>query len=488
MRKCLFVLLLLVLIATAVLPIASAKPPTTMKEEAEMHILNQLRRANIPNAAIATIQDGETSYILKDSTHDTLFQIGSVSKSFTAFAVLLLEDMGLLSVDDPVNQHLPWFEVRYNGMSVPHEDIRIYNLLHHTSGLTSNERRFPDVTAGVVADDIASQIRGVELAFYPSTEFAYGNINYVILGLLIEAVSGQSYQAFMTEQVLHPLGLYNTFTDPQHAHETGRVIGGNRLGFLQARSHNLPATLLAVPTGYIYSGISDMVRWAGIHLGTVELSEQFARLVQRSHENHHSSENPFADSEFFYAAGWFVHSERGEIEHGGQTSGYSTLVSFFPDDNIAVVALGNLVLASIMHPFGALALDNIGGYSFDVIGMDLYIIMDIALTIITALGLVFVGLFVRLLIRLSNRFRKGERIKTNFTAKIMIQLVAAVMSLALLIAFYIVPPLVFDTSRAVVVAFAPASLTTGGIALWIITAYAWCSWLAKVFVHPCHEK
>ena len=74
-----------------------------VSNEAEEHIISQLRRAGIPNAAVAVIHNGETSYIFHNSQQDTLFQIGSLSKSFTAFGVLLLEDMGLLSVTDPVN-------------------------------------------------------------------------------------------------------------------------------------------------------------------------------------------------------------------------------------------------------------------------------------------------------------------------------------------------------------------------------------------------
>ena len=260
----------------------------TISHDAETHILNELNRANIPNAAIAVIQDGETSYILKDSAYNTLFQIGSVSKSFTAFGVLLLEDMGLLSVSDPVSRHLPWFEVRYNGEPVPHEDITIYTLLQHTSGFTSDERRFPSTVEELSEDELIAQLAGIELAFYPSQGHLYGNVNYVILGLLIEAVSGQSYDDFMTQNVLHPLGLYNTFTNAARAHDTGRVTGGHRLGFLRPRPTNAQWASLTMPSGGMYSSIADMARWAGIHLGVVAVNEQFTRVSQRAHENNHT--------------------------------------------------------------------------------------------------------------------------------------------------------------------------------------------------------
>ena len=126
-----------------------------VSHEVEEHIISQLQRANIPNAAVAVIYGGETSYILKDSNHDMLFGIGSVAKPFTAFGVLVLEEMGLLSVSDPINMHLPWFEARYNGVPVPHGDIRIYNFLQHTSGFINDDRRFPNFSVETASEFIS---------------------------------------------------------------------------------------------------------------------------------------------------------------------------------------------------------------------------------------------------------------------------------------------------------------------------------------------
>jgi len=438
--------------------------------EAEEHILNQLDRARIPNAAIAVIQDGEVIYILKDSEHDTLFQIGSVAKSFTAFGVLLLEDMGLLSVSDPISKHLPGL----------HENITIYNLLHHTSGFTSDERRFPVTTSGVVADDIIWQTAEVELAFYPSAEFAYGNLNYVLLGLIIEAVSGQSYDEFMTRQVLHPLGLYNTFTYPQNARETGRVAGGNRIGFLRPRPHNPPVTPLAVPTGYIYSSIVDMARWVGIHLGTIEVSEQFARVVERSHRHNHDTENPFAGRGFFYAGGWFVHPRRGEIEHGGLTPGYSTLVSMLHEDNTAVVVLSNLCYMA-MGSFGSLTLDAVLRDNFNSVGIDFYVTLDIILTVITAMGVVSIFMLIWLSVSFRKKVVGGEKMKAKLTAKSVAWLIFPIITIGVLVAFYVYPPIAFDTSWEVVTTFSPASFIWANIALWVIVVYSLYFWLVKLF-------
>ena len=174
-------LVVCIIVLIGLLPI-TALANTATTNEAEEHILNELRRARIPNAAVAVIKDDETSFILKDSEPNTLFQLASVAKPITAFGVLLLDDMRLLSVEDPVNKHLPWFEVRYNGVLVPHEDITIYNLMQHTSGIAQNESRFPSAILAETTEEFTTRLTGIELDFYPGTSSAYSNMAYHILG------------------------------------------------------------------------------------------------------------------------------------------------------------------------------------------------------------------------------------------------------------------------------------------------------------------
>ncbi|MCL2842548.1 MAG: beta-lactamase family protein [Oscillospiraceae bacterium] len=485
MKKLLTILLLLALLLAAV-PTA-AITQTTISSEAEEHILNELNRANIPNAAIAVIQDGETSYILKDSEQDTLFQIGSTAKSFTGFGVLLLEDMGLLSISDPVNQHLPWFEVRYNGEPVPHEDISIYNLLQHTSGFTSDDRRFPSTSEELSKDELIGQLTGIEFAFYPSEGHIYGNVNYVILGVLIEAVSGQSYDDFMTQNVLHPLGLYDTFTNAQRAHDTGRVIGGHRFGFLRPRPHNVQATSsLAMQAGGMYSSISDMARWAGIQLGVIEVNEQFTRIVQRSRENNHTSQNPFADLGFVYAAGWGVSQdgwgilEYGSIQHSGGTFGYFAYVEIVPERDMALVILSNFRHMNLPQ-WISLVWDAVDGRSFNRIGLDTYGIVDIVFVILTAVGILFIGLFVRLAVKLRKQLHSGEKVNPKLRIR---WLIGPILSIMGLIIIYFIVPMLFQISFSSLLLLLSSSMTTAIIAVWIMAAYSLFSLWAKVFANP----
>ena len=478
MRKLLSLLLAFIFI----LAIPLTASASVLDNELEEHIRNELNRANFPNSAVAVIQDGETTFILDNSEYDTLYQIGSLAKSFTGFGVLLLEDMGLLSVTDPVNQHLPWFEVRYNNAPVPYEDITIYNLLHNTSGITSDERHFPSVTLES-AEEFIEQLRGIELAFYPGEGYGYGNANYVILGFLIEAVSGQSYDEFMTQNVLHPLGLYNTFTFTQNAHATGRVIGGYRLGYFSPRAWNPPVSPIAIPTGFIYSGIADMARWTSIHLGAIDVNEQFARVVQRSHKHNRANDTPFTDMSYFYGAGWRVEFESGDIRHGAETPGYTATVRMRPHNGTAVVVIGNMMYGS-MFQLGTNILDAVDGEPFSSVGMDLFVILDIVFSVLSVVGILYIGLFVRLVIKVAKRLRSGEKIKANFTSKNIGRILDPIISLVILIAFYVGPAMMFGNSFTHVAMHSPASMATALAALWIMMMYTLCSWLVRVFVNP----
>jgi len=456
---------------------------------AEEHILNELRRAGIPNAAVAVIQGEETSFILKDSELDTLFELASVTKPITAFGVLLLEDMGLLSVNDPVNLHLPWFEVRYNGVLVPHEDITIYDLIHHTSGIAQNENRFPRAELTETTDEFIARLIGMELDFYPSTSGAYSNMAYAILGLLIEAVSGQSYDDFMTQQVLHPLGLYNTFTNPQQARDTGRNVSGHVFGFLQARpgTRGVYRNIIDVPPGGIYSCVSDMARWAGIQLGLVDVPEQFARIVQRSHTLRNDSDIFVDDGGFFrgyfFAGGWVQNVETGHLEHaGGGTAGWTTKIRIFPESNTAVVVLANLRLGISTDNLARMSLDAVVNGTFISLGQDWQRWVDRWFTLITVLGVVYFCQFVWKAIKLRKQLQGGAMIKSNFSSKSLKGLSGVIFSIACLVFYYIFPYVLLDTTRASLLNNWVTSFGVAAIAIWINVLHDVFSWWIKEFV------
>ena len=358
--------------------------------------------------------------------------------------------------------------------------------MHHTSGFTGDERRFPSTIEEMTVDEMIAELVGVELEFYPSSGFEYGNVNYIILGLVIEAVSGQSYDEFMTQNVLHPLGLYNTFTNAGRAHDTGRATGGHRLGFLRPRPHNIPWASLTMPTGGIYSSIADMARWAGIHLGAVEVSEQFQRVVQRSHMHHHETDTPFAGLTFgyggtmIYGAGWIV-LENGEIGHGGGTFGNISDLKIFPDRDMAVVVLSNLRQFGITQwiPFVVDAVDG----NFTRLGLDLWAILDIAFMVILAFGVLCVILSVRLAVRVSKHIHSKEQTKAKLRIRSLIApILTLLLSTAVLLFAYVFN--YSDLPFSDWLLGMPASIIPALIALWVIAAYSLFSLWVKIFVRP----
>ncbi|MCL2204283.1 MAG: beta-lactamase family protein [Defluviitaleaceae bacterium] len=452
-----------------------------VSREAQEHITSQLQRASIPNAAVAVIRSGETSYMLMDSRQDTLFEIGSVSKTFTAFGVLMLEEMGLLSVADPVNMHLPWFEARYNGTIVPHGDIRIYHFLQHTSGFTHDERRFPTIVIET-ASEFISAYAGIELAFYPSTGHSYSNAGYMLLGLLIEAVSGLSYDEFMTQYVLHPLGLYSTFTSIQNAHATGRVIGGHQRAFFRQSPVDMEHAPILIPQGYIHSSITDMTRWAGIHLGIVDVPEPFARVVARSQENFHTATNPFAEFDYHHVAGgWVVWDDSGIIEHTGAATGYVAAVRLLGEDDAAVVILANSgVFGLTINRLADITADAVIHGRFNNIGVDLYVIIDIVLTAAIIWGLFSLYKFVRLLTQTIKRVRGGEAIKySGIQAKWFFDLTFAV---AILLAIYLVLPNIFGLPVSILIVVMPINMLIAILFAWFDLAHSLFGLWVRVFL------
>jgi hypothetical protein len=405
--------------------------------------------------------------------------IGSVAKPFTAFGILVLEEMGLLSVSDPINAHLPWFEAHYNGAPVPQVDIRIYNFLQHTSGFTHEERRFPAFQIET-ASEFISAYAGIELAFYPSASHNYSNANYLLLGLLIESVAGLSYDEFMTQYVLHPLGLYNTFTSMQNAHATGRVIGGHQRAFFRQAPVDMEYSPISIPSGHIYSNITDMARWAGIHLGVVDVPEHFSRVIERSHTNFHTGANPFAEFDYQHVAGgWLIWNDSGIMEHDGTTTGYFATVRMI--DDTAVVILGNLGIFGItINQIGDIVMDAVIYGVFDNVGMDFYMILDIVLTAAIIWGLFSLYKFIRLLGATIKRVRDGEEVKYNgMKVKWLFDLVFAVI---VLLAVYVVLPNIFGLPVSLLLIFMPINFLIAIVFAWFDLAHSLFGLWVKAFV------
>ncbi len=260
------------------------------------------------------------------NTTDTHFRIGSITKQFTAVCILLLEERGKLKLTDPVSAHVPDAPAAWS-------QITLHHLLTHTSGLsnvTSDPEFFLWKSQPATVRQMVGRFRDQPLDFPAGTRFAYSNSNYLVLGLIVETLAGQSFGDFLREAVLDPLGLKETGVD-----SNSRILPRRARGYELSRGEifNASYSHMSVPhaAGAIYSTTHDLRRWAEAIFGDQLLTAASrAKLL-----------TPAQDG---YALGVRVYDSFGRklIEHGGAIAGFSSFLGHYPNEGLTIVVLSNL--------------------------------------------------------------------------------------------------------------------------------------------------
>ncbi len=256
----------------------------------------------------------------------TKFRLGSITKQFTAASILLLEERGKLSVNDPVKKHM-------SDAPAAWDKITIYNLLTHTSGIASFTD-FPDYASlepfPTTPEQLVKRFRDKPLDFQPGEKMSYSNSGYVLLGYLIEKISGESYEKFVQENIFTPLGMKDSGYDSNSVIIPHRAAGYSPgpNGPVNAGFINMTVPLSA---GGLYSTTEDLLRWEqGLFGGKLLSSASLQKMT-----------TPFKND---YACGLVVHMVNGHkvIEHGGGIEGFNTMLAYYPDDKLTVVVLSNI--------------------------------------------------------------------------------------------------------------------------------------------------
>lgn len=259
----------------------------------------------------------------------TQFRLGSITKQFTAAAILKLQEQGLLDVQDPVAKYLPDYP-RGN-------EITIHHLLTHTAGIPNYERR-PDLAEAVqtpiALDDLIASFANQPLQFQPGQRFQYSSSGYVVLTKIIELVSGQNYADYLNRQFFTPLQMSGTgydFLSPQLSNPaTGYQItpGGPRPAIVTDSSWPSGA-------GALYSTVEDLYRWDRALYGGAVLSDEsrkafFAPYVDTGEGSH-------------YGYGWEIGrtAGRSSVAHGGGIFGFAPFMARFPADDAVIIVLSN---------------------------------------------------------------------------------------------------------------------------------------------------
>lgn len=260
------------------------------------------------------------------NTAATKFRLGSVTKQFTAAAILLLVERGRVKLDDPLSKYVPTAPESWRPVTVE-------QLLTHTGGVPSftNEREYRTwKLRPLTPAEVMALIADRPLEFTPGERFRYSNTGYILLGWIVALASGQPYEDFLREHVFRPLGMNdsghdsNTAVIPQRA--AGYVPGAKGLT-------NAPYIDMHVPggAGALYSTTGDLLRWTqGLFGGKLLQPASLERMV-----------TPAKDS---YAFGVGVNTVRGRtvIAHSGGIEGFNARLAYYPESKLTVVVLANV--------------------------------------------------------------------------------------------------------------------------------------------------
>jgi CubicO group peptidase (beta-lactamase class C family) len=253
----------------------------------------------------------------------TRFRLASVTKQFTAAAIMILQARGQLNVQDAVCTHLPDCPDAWR-------DVTIQHLLTHTAGL-ANYTDFmsyePSQMQPATPDELIARFRNEPLLYPPGTTYFYENSDYVVLGRIIEQVSGQSYADFMRDAIFAPLQMRDSGVESGLGYGPGYAIGYGSVG---APAPPLdPSTLFAA--GAMYSTVEDLYRWdQALYTDALLPAALRAQMF-----------TPFLRD---YAFGWRVDrpGDRLRISHPGLIDGFTTYIARYPDDHVTVIVLSNL--------------------------------------------------------------------------------------------------------------------------------------------------
>ena len=263
----------------------------------------------------------------------TIFELGSCSKAFTALAVYRLAEGGAICVDSPVSAYIPGFNVKYKGKAA---SITLRQLLNQSSGIPWNTiAGIPATDQRDALEETVKGVLGIELKRAPGREFGYATINYDILALVIEKVTGRPFEKYFQQAVLAPLHLEHTSMGfPVDGSALSR---GYKIGFFKPIEYKAPVYRGNYAAGYVLSDASDMGQWLRYQMGID--SSVLSSAIELSHRRDESVAP--ADNKW-YASGWFA-SLNGDnlLFHGGINPNFTSFVGFDPKQKCGVAVLAN---------------------------------------------------------------------------------------------------------------------------------------------------
>ncbi|WP_342115227.1 serine hydrolase domain-containing protein [Pseudoduganella sp. OTU4001] len=304
-------------------------------------ILAEMKRSHIPGVSIAVVKDGkiirEQGYGYADLEHkvkvtpNTIFQSGSVGKTFTAALVMLLAEDGKLSLDDPISKHLAGTPKAWEGITVRH-------LLSHTSGLGDPYAKL-DLTKNYSDEELIALEADIPVLFAPGEKWSYSNMGYHLLGFICNKVGGKFYADQLHERIFAPLGMGTRIISEADI-IPHRARGYERKGGQLVNQSWVAPRLNTTADGSLYLTARDLAKW--------DLALYGDKVLPASVRNASWTPARLNDGKATeYGYGWQLWARNGHraIAHGGAWQGFRAQLSRFVDDQLSVVVLANSATA-----------------------------------------------------------------------------------------------------------------------------------------------
>lgn len=296
---------------------------------------------NEPGISILIAKDGKPIYkkafgksnieLGTSMRSDNVFQIGSITKQFTAVSILMLEEQGKLNIDDEIVRYIPDYPTEGN-------IITIHHLLNHTSGIKNSTpvgKRGAISKTDMSSTELVDYFKNKPLDFIPGSSFKYSNAGYILLGRIIEIVSGQSYEDFIEKNIFEKIGMLSS-----NYGSTKEIIKNRASGYQNEQNIFINSDYISLTLPYaagsILSTVDDLLKWQNALNSNT--------LIKKSSLEKAISPTTLSNGKIIpYGYGWRMANLKGSpvLAHTGSTKGFTSVVMFFPKENIYVTALTN---------------------------------------------------------------------------------------------------------------------------------------------------
>jgi len=330
-----------------ILSASAADSPADLSHKMDQ-LLSDIYSADAPGASILVVKDGKTllrkAYGMANLEHniplrsDMVFRIGSVTKQFTSTAIMMLVEQGKIKLKDSITEYLPKYPLQGH-------QITIENLLNHTSGIKSytgmGQATQKLMIENLTVPELIETFKDQPMDFAPSSDFKYNNSGYVLLGAIIEKVSGKSYADFIQDEIFTPLGMTQSYYDNHNKIIANRVMGYAKTkdGFQNADYINMRIPYAA---GSLLSTVDDLQKWeTALFTGKVVSKASFTKMTT-PYVLLNGKKAGYGESAD-YGFGLVMSGNEGHpaIFHNGGINGFRSQVEKLVDDNILVIVLSN---------------------------------------------------------------------------------------------------------------------------------------------------